>query len=138
MLNAEILSPLANAIRTRTTFPVAFDMFSVPSVIVYPPLNDVPVKILSAPVNAQPLLPLPLLSVLAPGMPDPAYCVAASSHPFSVDDESIAVPGAAIHNPLIPELDVILMSKLATACLRKANVKYCVPVSAERFGPAGK
>lgn len=47
------------------------------------------------------------------------------------------VPGAAIKSPAMP-VDVILMSKLATVCLLKAKVKYCVPVSPLLSGPTGR
>ena len=39
-----------SAILTKATLPVALAMFSVPSVIVYPPLKLLPVGITSPPV----------------------------------------------------------------------------------------
>ena len=70
----------------------------------------------SAPVDAQPSEPLPPFAVSLPGTPTPAYCTVQSIHPFRPLALSIAVPGAAIHNPSIP-VAVISMPKLATTCL---------------------
>ena len=72
-----------------------------------------------------------------PGTPAPAYCAVPGIHPFNPLALSIPVPGAANQTPATPEL-VMLRSKFATTFLRKANVKYCVPVSLLLSGPAGK
>ena len=94
--------------------------------------------IISPPVLAHPLLPLPPFPVLAPGTPAPPYCVPHSNHPLIVLALSIVVPGAAIQTPLTPVPLVILILKLATTDLRNAIVIYCVPVSALLFGPTGR
>jgi hypothetical protein len=90
----------------------------------------------------------------APGTPDPAYCVNASSHPLillvgpgnpGVGDEnpllSMVVPGAATQTPATPVVVVNLTSKFARLGLANAKVKYCVlvllPVT-DKFGPTGK
>ena len=109
--------------------------------------------ITSAPVRAHPFEPLPPVP-LAPGPPDPAYCVDASNQPLmvlvgpgnpGVGDVnpllSMVVPGAAIQTPATPVAEVILMSKLARLGLANAKVKYCVlvrPPATDKFGPTGK
>ena len=92
--------------------------------------------ILSPDVNAQPLEQLPPEPVLAPGTPEPPYVVDASNQPLSDEAESIAVPGAAMNTPLT--VPVRVRSKLAILVLLNAMVKYCVPVSLLRSGPAGR
>ena len=96
-------------------FPKLFAAFCDPSVIVYATLAiGVFSGITSAPVKAQPLLPLPPVA-LAPGTPDPLYCVNDSNHPLmvlvgpgkpGVGEEnppvSMVVFGAAIHSPAMP------------------------------------
>ena len=104
--------------------------------MVYPPLSAVPPKILSAVDRAHPSLPLPPTPV--PGCPEAAFTVPHSNQPLNPLDVSMPVPGAANHAPAMPVADVMLMSKFASAVLRNANVKYCIPVSPERFGPAGR
>jgi hypothetical protein len=97
MLSAVTLSPDSNLILTNTLLPVALEAFSDPNVNVNDCAEYVVLSIILSPeVNAQPLDPLPPAPVLAPGTPDPAYAMEASIQPFSVDAESIAVPGAAI------------------------------------------
>ena len=110
--------------------------------------------ITSAPVRAHPFDPLPPVPLAAPGTPDPAYCVDASSQPLmvlvgpgnpGVGDEnpllSMVVPGAATQTPATPVVVVNLTSKLARLGLANAKVKYCVlvllPVT-DKFGPTGK
>ena len=105
-------------------FPVAFELFALPSVIVNAVLKALPVGTTSAPVKAHPFPPLPPLPVSAPGTPAPAYCVVPSTHPLSVLALSIAVPGLAIHNPVIPVELFKVISKLATVARLKANVSY--------------
>ena len=138
MLILLIESPLSRATLTNTTLPVALDMFSLPSVIVYVLLILVLNGTTSAPVLAHPSLPLPPPPVLLPGTPAPAYCERVSNQPFRPLALSIPVPGDAIHNPAIPVDELIAMSKFATTCLRNAKVKYCLPVSPDLSGPAGK
>ena len=92
-----------------------------------------PSMILSPDVNAQPLEPLPPDPVLAPRTPEPPYVMPASNQPLSDDAESMAVPGAAMKQPLT--VPVRVMVKLAMVVLLNAMVKYCVPVSEERSGP---
>ena len=138
MLILVSVSPLSNATLTNTTLPVALDMFSLPSVIVYVLLILVPNDTTSAPVLAHPSLPLPPEPVLLPGTPTPAYWVPVSNQPFNPLALSTPVPGAAIHKPAIPVDEFIAMSKFATTALRNAKVKYCLPVSPDLSGPAGK
>lgn len=107
---------LASATLTNTTLLVALLIFSLPSVIVYAELILEPVGTTSAPVNAQPLLPLPPLPVSLPGIPAPAYWLVQSNQPLNPLALSTPVPGAAIHKPAIPVL-LMLISKLATTCL---------------------
>ena len=96
-----------------------------------------PSTILSEPVSAIPLLPLPPLPVFVPGTPEPAYCIDASPQPFIPDAESIAVLGTATKSP--DTLPVSVMLKRETVVLLNAKTKCCAPdLPVFKSGPAGK
>ena len=81
-------------------------------------------NILSDPVAATPLLPLPPLARFCPGRPAPLYCIPQSNQPFKELELSVALPGSAINAPNIPVGLIKLIVNPATAVLLKAKVAY--------------